>query len=295
VGRQTASPQTIAIDKGKKLPSISIITPSFNQGQYVERTILSVLNQNYPNLEYFVIDGGSIDDSVAIIRKYEKRLSAWVSENDRGQSHAFNKGLALAGGEIIGWLNSDDIYYPGTLERIGSFFAAHPETDVLFGDYAYIDPADEVVHIRREIPFNRSVYLWGRICPHANCAGFFRKRCFQGGGLNENLHFCMDYELYLRLWRNGCRFSHLRQPLAAMRIHPHSKTVALRNKQRQEGREVYSIYCHHTRFSAPRLFALKWFYRSYRIFKKATTGCYRDSLRRLPRFLWRRKKMQRNP
>ena len=108
-------------------PKITIVTPSFNQGQFIEETIRSVLDQNYPNLEYLIIDGGSTDQTIEVIRKYERQLSYWVSEKDRGQVHAINKGLARATGEIFGFLNSDDLYVPGTFEVVGEYFEKHPE------------------------------------------------------------------------------------------------------------------------------------------------------------------------
>jgi glycosyltransferase involved in cell wall biosynthesis len=113
-----------------ELPKISIVTPSFNQGRFIEKTILSVIEQDYPNLEYIIIDGGSTDESVEIIKKYEKHLAYWVSEPDRGQSHAINKGFERATGEIFGWLNSDDWYHPGALKALAEAFAANPEAGV---------------------------------------------------------------------------------------------------------------------------------------------------------------------
>lgn len=116
-----------------ELPKISIVTPSFNQGKYLEKTILSVLEQDYPNLEYIIIDGGSTDNSVEIIKKYEKHLAYWVSEPDRGQSHAINKGFGHATGEILGWLNSDDYYAPGAPQAIAEAFLANPDVGAIVG------------------------------------------------------------------------------------------------------------------------------------------------------------------
>jgi glycosyltransferase involved in cell wall biosynthesis len=113
---------------------ISIITPSFNQAQYLERTIQSVLDQNYPDLEYIIIDGGSVDGSVDVIKKYEKNIAFWVSEKDGGQTDALNKGFKKATGEIIGWQNSDDIYLAGSFEKISQVFNELPDTDIVFGD-----------------------------------------------------------------------------------------------------------------------------------------------------------------
>src|SRR5512134_129792 len=126
-------------------PKISIVTPSFNQGKYLERTIRSVIEQDYPNLEYIIIDGGSTDESVEIIRKYEKHLAYWVSEPDRGQSHAINKGFDRATGEIFGWLNSDDWYVPGALKAVAEAFAANPEAGAVVGAGEMVDEEGKLV------------------------------------------------------------------------------------------------------------------------------------------------------
>jgi glycosyltransferase involved in cell wall biosynthesis len=122
---------------------VTVVTPSYNQAQFLEETIRSVLLQGYPNLEYIIIDGGSTDGSVEIIRKYEKHLSDWVSEPDRGQSHAINKGFARATGEYIAWLNSDDVYEPGIIANAVAWFAEHPECDMIYSDCALVDEAGE--------------------------------------------------------------------------------------------------------------------------------------------------------
>ncbi|NVO00781.1 MAG: glycosyltransferase, partial [Geobacteraceae bacterium] len=120
-------------------PKITIVTPSYNQGRFLEKTILSVLDQGYPNLEYIVIDGGSTDESVEIIKKYADRLTYWVSEPDRGQSHAINKGFERATGEIFGWLNSDDWYHPGALQAVAEAFAANPDVGAVVGAGEMVD------------------------------------------------------------------------------------------------------------------------------------------------------------
>lgn len=224
-------------------PTISIITPSFNQGKFLEKTIQSVLSQQYPNTEYIIIDGGSSDDSVNVIKKYENQLSYWVSEKDRGQSHAFNKGLAKATGEIIGWINSDDIYLGESLFQAARYFQDHSTVDIVFSDYWYIDETGKFIKRRKEIPFVNGVYLWTGDCYHANCAGFFRKRVFEKiGGLDESLHFGMDYELYLRAAKAGCVFGHEREYWGAYRLHGESKSIRSHHLQQQDAMKILNRY-----------------------------------------------------
>ena len=130
--------------KISEFPKISIVTPSLNQGQFIKRTILSVLKQGCHNIEYIVMDGGSTDNTVEILKKYEDRL-IWKSEPDRGQSHAINKGFRMATGEIIGWLNSDDTYEPDALKTVIQFFSEHPEIDLIYGDCNMIDENDNII------------------------------------------------------------------------------------------------------------------------------------------------------
>src|SRR5258706_6083465 len=134
---------------GIAFPRISIVTPSFNQAAYVDATIRSVLDQRYPNLEYIVVDGGSTDGSVDIIRRYEDRLTYWVSEPDRGQADAINKGLARATGEIRAYLNSDDLYLPGALLRVAAEYRAHPDADIICGVCRVIDEHGRMVGQRQ--------------------------------------------------------------------------------------------------------------------------------------------------
>ena len=136
-------------------PEISVITPSFNQGGFLERTIKSVLDQNYPNLQYLIIDGGSTDDSVSIIKTYESKLAYWVSEPDRGQADAINKGLRRATGEWVAWQNSDDIYYPGVFHQLTKTAELRPEVDLIIGNLMLIDAAD---HPLRDLHYVRPTY-----------------------------------------------------------------------------------------------------------------------------------------
>lgn len=204
-------------------PRISIVTPSYNQGKYIERTIQSVLAQEIQGLEYAVIDGGSEDEALSIIKRYEDRLF-WISERDSGPSDAINKGFRRSGGPILGWLNSDDIYYPGALKTVLEFFDENPDVDVLYGDTYHIDENDRVIE-----KYPTEDWNWPRF--HERCfisqpAAFFRRRVFdEYGPLDAGLR-CMDYEYWLRLGKNGVRFAHLPRILAATRLHKEAFTIA---------------------------------------------------------------------
>ena len=131
-----------------RYPKISIITPSYNQGQFLEQTILSILSQDYPNLEYIIMDGGSSDNSVEIIRKHEDNLTYWVSEPDKGQSDAINKGFQRATGDILTWLNSDDYYLPGTLHTVAEYFTQHPDVECIYGDLQVVASNGDLLYVR---------------------------------------------------------------------------------------------------------------------------------------------------
>jgi glycosyltransferase involved in cell wall biosynthesis len=217
----------------------SVVTPSLNQGRFLEETIQSVLSQGSPNLEYIIIDGGSTDGSVDIIKKYEKKLSYWVSEKDRGQSDAINKGLRRASGEILAWLNSDDCYLPGTLERVAEFFSSHPAVDLVYGDLLLIDGGGKTLGIRRVVPYNYTLALYG-LSTVPQPSAFFRRRALDVVGLlDEELHYQMDTEFFLRFGRKGLNIKHLPVPLAMFRLHAQSKTVSeYHNKVQRANRSI---------------------------------------------------------
>lgn len=208
------------------LPPVSIITPSFNQANYLEETILSVLNQDYPQLEYIIIDGGSTDGSVDIIRKYEERLAYWVSEPDLGQSHAINKGLQRAKGGILAWLNSDDIYCPGAVRVAAEFLDSHPDVSVVYGAANIIDADGRVMLPMKREDFDLARCLARLVTPIHNPAAFFRKDLTrQIGLLDERLHYIMDFDYWIRTALAGLEIRRIPETLALFRLHPHSKTV----------------------------------------------------------------------
>lgn len=209
------------------LPRITIITPSFNQGAFIGETIDSVLGQGYPDLEYLVIDGGSTDTTLDVLRGYGERVR-WVSEPDRGQSHAINKGLARATGEVVAFLNSDDRYRPGALLAVGEHFARHPKAGWLTGRCAIIDPAGRPA--RGAITAYKNLWLAlgsARALEVLNFisqpATFWRRSLGQRvGPLDEGLHYTMDYDYWLRLGQHGPP-AILDRYLADFRVHPASK------------------------------------------------------------------------
>lgn len=223
-------------------PKITIITPSFNQGKFIEQTINSVLGQEYPNLEYIVIDGGSTDNTVSILKKYGKKIK-WVSEKDKGQSDAINKGLKMATGDIVAWLNSDDYYLPGTLKRVAGYFASHPQAMWLSGDYQVIDEKGKDIHgfvvsykrfLRRFSSFGMLSFANYIIQPST----FWRKEAMEEVGLiNEGYRYCMDYDFWLRLMKKY-PLHNIPDPLSAFRIHGESKGGSQYKKQFKEELDV---------------------------------------------------------
>jgi glycosyltransferase involved in cell wall biosynthesis len=207
------------------LPCVSIITPSYNQAQFLEQTIRSVLDQNYPNLEYWVIDGGSTDGSLEIIQKYAGQLAGWVSEPDRGQAEGINKGLARATGDIVAWLNSDDLYYPGAVQAAVEALAANPQTSFVFSDVESIDDAGKPFHRMRYGHWGLADLMRFRIIGQP--AVFLRRTYLaQTGLLDPSYHYLLDHHLWLRL-------AALAEPVyvpgelwAAARMHAGAKNMA---------------------------------------------------------------------
>ena len=206
-------------------PLVSIVTPSFNQAQYLEETIRSVLLQGYPNLEYMIIDGGSSDGSVDIIKKYEPWLTYWVSEPDQGQSHAINKGFGKATGEILAWLNSDDTYEPGTIHQAVKTLKGQQGVVLTYGDCNYINANSEKVNQWKTRSCSQEdLILLGSLVPQPT-AFFYRWAVEKVGGINQNLHYIMDYELWVRLGYAGAYF-YAPSIRANFRLHSNSKTIS---------------------------------------------------------------------
>jgi glycosyltransferase involved in cell wall biosynthesis len=222
------------------LPKISIITPSFNQGQYIEETICSVLDQAYPNLEYIIMDGGSTDNTVEVIKKYEKHISYWESNKDKGQSDAINKGYRKATGDVINWLNSDDYYQADALHKVGNAFK-DANLNVFCGISRIFGNRGEYFSTGTDVYKDNLAKTigWARIDQPET---FFRKSCLdQIGYLDENFHYIMDKELWIRyLMRFG--FNGLlktNELIANFRIHDDSKTNNFQERFRRDTRCLY--------------------------------------------------------
>ena len=210
-----------------RVPRISIVTPSFNQGSYIGRTIDSVLSQKYPNLEYFVQDGCSSDNTVDVLKTYDDRLDGWISEPDNGQSQAINRGFQHATGEIMAWLNSDDLLLPGALHLVAEFFERNPHVDVVYGNRLMVDENDLEIG-RWILPGHDSEVLrWADFVPQETM--FWRRSIWEktGGHIDESFRFAMDWDLILRFKNAGACFAHIPRFLGAFRIHESQKTSAV--------------------------------------------------------------------
>src|SRR5271154_4376285 len=224
----------------KHSPLISVVTPSFNQREFIGEALASVQRQNHKNCEHLVIDGMSTDGTVDLLRSLagDKNI-VWISEQDSGQSEALNKGFRRAKGEIIGWLNSDDRYRAGCFERVAQAFAENPDVDILYGDYLMVDELGQALQIRREIEFNAFVLLYHRVLYIPTTATFFRRKIFEEDNwLNEKLHYAMDLDFFIRLSARGYRFKHLSELLADFRLHPESKSCSSPDRHRLEHQQI---------------------------------------------------------
>lgn len=211
---------------GQAWPRVSIVTPSYNQGEFLEETIRSVLLQGYPNLEYIIVDGGSTDGSIEIIRKYAPWLAYWVSEKDRGQSHAVNKGWARATGDIVAYLNSDDFYLPDTLQRAVEMLHNHPACALVYSDGYWVNEVGKPFLVQHSGPFTAQQMLTGRT-PYGipQPTAFMRRTAVQSVGcLDEMLHMAMDFDLWVKLILRYSSQYIPGKPLAALRFHGSMKT-----------------------------------------------------------------------
>jgi len=181
----------------RSLPKVTIVTPSYNQAQYIERTINSIQMQDYPNIEHIVIDGKSTDGTVEILKKYPKMR--WVSEKDGGHSNAMNKGFRMAKGEIIGWMNSDDTYCEGAVRAAADYFIGHPDVDIIYSRVNVIDENDRKIGEHALLPYNQFIQINVTNCVPQQGVFFRKKLLSEIGYIDEGLKYVMDYEFWIRI------------------------------------------------------------------------------------------------
>lgn len=229
---------------GEPWPKVSIVTPSYNQGQFIEETIRSVLLQGYPNLEYIIIDGGSTDGSVETIRKYEPWLTYWVSEPDRGQAHAINKGFDVATGRLLGFINSDDLLLPNALAKIAAAHRSHPTAAILGDVYNFVDGRTRAQLIRQyNVTAENLVAHWTADWSWHQPGVFVPRGSHEDiGALDESLRYAFDRDWMIRLLMHGTPLHYLNEPLAAFRLHASSKTVGEAAQMRSEQLSVIERY-----------------------------------------------------
>ncbi len=224
-------------------PLVTIVTPSYNQAPFLEWTLRSVLGQDYPHIEYIVVDGGSTDGSVDILRKYEKRLAWWVSEPDRGQADALQKGFRRARGHILGWVNSDDMLAPGALAQVVDFFRRRPQVGLLAGEALFIDAVGRPFrHYRPEAHSLEDLMAFRILCQPAV---FFRREVYEAaGGLDPNYHYLLDHHLWLRMALQA-PMETAHRLWAFARFHPTAKNFAQGEGFAREARRLLDWMAQH--------------------------------------------------
>ncbi len=246
-------------------PRISIVTPSYNQAEYIEQTINSIILQKYHDLEYIIMDGGSTDGTVEIIKKYERYLKHWESQKDDGQADAIFRGFECATGEILGWVNSDDLLLPGALEKVGRFFALHQQEKWVTGGTIIIDTQGNFAHNRLGNPccnlgapvtFKHLLFLG---CPFNQPASFWRKDTFfEVNGFDRSLRFCFDYDLFFRLSRKRPS-ANIKSLLACFRVHEKSKSSTISNIRDEENELLWERYGLYKKSKTYRFFAKRYY------------------------------------
>jgi glycosyltransferase involved in cell wall biosynthesis len=254
------------------LPLVSIVTPSFNQARFLEATMQSVFSQDYPRIEYSVVDGGSTDGTVEIIKKYEGRLAWWVSEQDKGQTDAINKGFARANGEILAWLNSDDTYEPGAVSAAVDYLQEHPEVGMVYGDCNFINESGRVIGKFNSAQTDYRLLRQGYVhIPQQTM--FFRADLWREvGPLDTSFYFAMDYDLWTRI-AAGSEVKYVPQTWANFRLHTSGKTIIADDRcwpemirvHYRDGGSFFSMIV--AKYYLRRLIAPLWNWRRKRMFK----------------------------
>ena len=252
---------------------VSIVTPSFNQDRYIETTIQSVLSQDYPQIEYSIVDGGSTDDTLSVVQKYEDRLAWWVSEKDNGQTDAINKGFARANGDILAWINSDDTYEPGAVAAAVRYLQEHPGVGMVYGDCNYIDEGGHVIGKFSASQTNYRLLRQGYThIPQQTM--FFRAELWrQVGPLDTSFYFAMDYDLWTRLAAR-MEIKYLPQTWANFRLHTSAKTILadefcwpeMMRVHYRDGGSIFSVIA--AKYYARKLMAPFWNRRKRKMIKQ---------------------------
>jgi len=224
------------------LPKISVITPSFNQGQFIEQTILSVISQGYPNLEFIIIDGGSTDNTVEIIKKHETSITHWQSKKDNGQASAINEGFGMATGDILCWLNSDDMYLPDILNKIPNYFTDINSAEIVFGNCTHFNDQSKKTRGSNVVEAHEKFAL--SLCDYIiQPSSFFTRAAWlKAGILNEALHFCFDWDWFIRAERAGINYIPVQEYLSLYRIHDAHKSGGRGTKRVEELKQIAALY-----------------------------------------------------
>lgn len=260
-------------------PKISVVVPSFNQAQYLELTLRSILDQEYPNLELIVIDGGSKDESPEIIRKYGQHMKFWCSEPDGGQTRGIIKGFSHATGEILCFLNSDDLFESGALRQVGEYFSLHPEVDAVFGDTLWIDAHGNALRAQKEMPFNR--FIWLNTYNYIPGMSMFWRRTIydRAGGINPEFSLAFDADLWARFSDAKGKIKHVARQWSRMRFYPEQLNRRLRAQSDREDMLIRSRYWKNETMPAT-YFLRRCTAQCLRILWKLTSGCYGLNYRR---------------
>jgi glycosyltransferase involved in cell wall biosynthesis len=257
--------------KHTELPTISLVTCSYQQGRFLDATLASVLDQRYPRLEYIVMDGGSSDGSADIIAARASQLAYWVSEKDKGQTDALARGFARSTGEVMGWLCSDDLLLPGSLDAVGQFFARHPDVEVVYADALWIDELGRPMRTKKEMGFNRFVFLFDHnYIPQPSL--FWRRSVYERvGGLDEAFDLAMDSDLWERFARET-RIVHVPGYWSGLRQYAAQKTQALRPRGMREDATIRARHALGRSDGLARL--MRPVARAVRIGTRLAQGCY---------------------
>lgn len=261
---------------GSDWPFVSIVTPSYQQASFLRRTIDSVLAQEYPHIDYRVIDGGSTDGSLDVLRSYGDRVR-WLSEPDGGQADAINKGLASARGDVLAYLNSDDVLLPGAVARVAELFRRHADWDMLYGDAWHVDADDGILGRYPTAAYSRARLL--QDCCICQPAAFWRRHiAVRVGAFDTSLHLALDFDYWLRIDAAGGRIVHVPEVLACSRLHAQAKTLA---RRLDVFREIIAVSVRHAGAASFSQCLAYWHHRC-----RARAGGWPRLLRRVPNAEW---------